>query len=104
MFHVFQQRNLHNCPPGPKYRCLVRWEGFDATHDSWILRKHVTLEAITAYEQILTNEAALGRTADKVKLATFIGKLGPFSALAQRARQQVHQQLSRLQRLTSCRT
>ena len=23
----------HNGPSGPKCRCLVRWEGFDATHD-----------------------------------------------------------------------
>jgi len=81
----------HNGPSGPKCRCLVRWEGFDATHDSWILRKHVTLEAITAYEQILTDMAAdSGTTADKVKLATFIGKQGQFSALAERARLQAH--------------
>ncbi len=66
-------------------------EGFDVTHDSWILRKHVTLEAITAYEQILTGMAAAsGTTADKVKLATFIGKQGQFSALAERARLQAH--------------
>jgi hypothetical protein len=81
----------HNGPSGPKCRCLVRWEGFDATHDSWILRKHVTLEAITAYEQILTDMAAAsGTTADKVKLATFVGKQGQFSALAERARLQAH--------------
>jgi hypothetical protein len=81
----------HNGPSGPKCRCLVRWEGFDATHDSWILRKHVTLEAITAYEQILTDMAAAsGTTADKVKLDTFIGKQGQFSALAERARIQAH--------------
>ena len=74
----------HNGPSGPKCRCLVRWEGFDATHDSWILRKNVTLEAITAYEQILTDETALGTPVDKEKLDTFIGKQGQFSALAQR--------------------
>jgi hypothetical protein len=45
----------HNGPSGPKCRCLVRLEGFDATHDNWILRKHVTLEVITTYEQILTD-------------------------------------------------
>ncbi len=84
---------------------MVRWEGFDAaTHDSWILRKHVNLEAIIAYEQLLTDEAALetstkpGKKPAKDKLDTFIGKQGQFSALAQRARQQVQQQRSRLRR------
>jgi hypothetical protein len=56
---------------------------FDVTHDRWILWKHVHLETITVYEQILTNGTVLGRTADKVKLVNFIGKQGPFSALAQ---------------------
>ena len=91
------QQYLHNGPSGPKCRCLVRWEGFDAAHDSWILRKHVTLESITAHEQILTDETDLGKTTDKVKIATLIGKQGQFSALLQRARQQVQQQHSILQ-------
>ena len=92
------QRYLDNGPSHPKCRCLVRWEGFDDTHDTRILWKHVTLESITVYEQILTNEDALGRTVDKVKLANVVGKQGPFSALTQNARQQVQQQLNRLQR------
>ena len=87
----------HNGPSGPKCRCLVRWEGFDATHDTWILRKNVTLEAITAYEQILTDAAVSGTPSDKEKLDTFIGKQGQFSALAQRTRQRA-QQLHRAQR------
>ena len=39
----------------------------------------------------LTNETVLGRPTVNVKLATFIGEQGPFSALAQCARQQVQQ-------------
>lgn len=81
----------HNGPSGPKCRCLVRWEGFDTTHDSWILRKHITLEVIIAYEQILTDMTAdLGTKFDKDKLDTFIGKQGQFSALAERVRLQAH--------------
>jgi hypothetical protein len=94
----------HNGPSGPKCRCLVHWEGFDATHDVWILRKHVALEAITTYEQILTDMAAAsGTTADKVKLDTFIGKQGQFSALAERARLQGHN-IQRSQRVVALET
>ena len=82
----------HNGPSGPKCRCLVRWEGFDVTHDSWILRKHVTLETIIVYEQFLTDEADLekpkpGKEPVKDKLDSFIGLQGQFSVIAQRDRQ-----------------
>ena len=94
----------HNGPSGPKCRCLVCWEGFDAIHDRWILRKHVTLEVIIAYEQLLTDEGTLetstkpGKKPAKDKLDTFIGKQGQFSVLTQWGRQQMQQQRSRIRR------
>ena len=78
-------------------RCLVRWEGFDATHDSWILRENVTLEAIIAYEEHLTDMASLGGKSEQDKLDSFVGFQGQFSALAPRTRQR-DQQLHRAQR------
>lgn len=57
---------------GPKCRCLIPWEGFDVTHDSWILRKHITLEAITGYEEFLTDMVSLGGKSQQDKLDTFI--------------------------------
>ncbi len=34
--------------------CLVRWEDFDVSHDSWVQRKFLTPLAFQAYDRFLT--------------------------------------------------
>jgi hypothetical protein len=46
----------HRGKPGPAQQCLVRWEGFDASHDSWVPRRDITPKALIAYEEFLRLE------------------------------------------------
>jgi hypothetical protein len=82
----------------PTQQCLVRWEGFDASHDSWVPRCDITPKALIAYEEFLhqrqkprywnrqrvsnghvyTDEAG---KAFQQKLTSFIGKNGEYSVL-----------------------
>ena len=66
--------------PGPRQECLVRWEGFDATHDSWVPRNHITPAALIAYEDLLKESAT--NCAGRRALAQFIGKDGQYSPSA----------------------
>jgi hypothetical protein len=44
----------HRDRAGPLCECLVRWEDFDVSHDSWVQRKFLTPLAPQAYERFLT--------------------------------------------------
>ena len=43
----------HRGRAGPLCECLVRWKDFDASHDSWVLRKFLAPLALQAYERFL---------------------------------------------------
>jgi hypothetical protein len=43
----------HRGTAGPTQQCLVRWEGFDASHDSWVPRRDITPKDLIAYEEFL---------------------------------------------------
>lgn len=70
----------HRGKPGPKQQCLVRWEGFDASHDSWIPRNAITDKALVAYETFL-REMADYRAAHKQSLESFVGPNQEFSVI-----------------------
>jgi hypothetical protein len=78
----------HHGRPGPAQQCLVRWEGFDASHDSWVPRRDITSKALVAYEEFL-HQRQVHRSgySDKVvkafqqKLTSFIGTNGEYSVL-----------------------
>jgi hypothetical protein len=73
----------------------VRWEGFDASHDSWVPRRDITPKALDAYEKFLRSEpprrnkshnsgtgiSAVQREGFKKKLETFIGVNGQYSVI-----------------------
>ena len=65
---------------GPRQQCLVRWKGFDATHDSWVPRCHITPAALIACEEFL-KETATNR-AGRLALAHFVGNDGQYSPSA----------------------
>jgi hypothetical protein len=65
---------------GPRQQCLVRWEGFDATHDSWVPRCHITPAALIAYEKFLNEDAT--NSVRQMALRKFIGNDGRFSPSA----------------------
>ena len=88
----------HRGRPGPAQQCLVRWEGFDASHDSWVPRRDITPKALVAYEEFLhhrpvdrhwnRHRKSDGRVySDKVgqafqqKLTSFIGTAGEYSVI-----------------------
>jgi hypothetical protein len=81
----------HRGIPGPAQRCLVRWEGFDASHDSWVPRRDITPKALMAHEEFLRLEqprfrngrvyTAKEREAFQKKLTSFIGENGKYSVL-----------------------
>jgi len=88
----------HRGRAGPAQQCLVRWEGFDVSHDSWVPRRDITPKALVAYEEFLhqrqvhrhwnRHRVSDGRVySDKAgkalqqKLTSFIGKNGEYSVL-----------------------
>ena len=90
----------HRGTAGPTQQCLVRWEGFDASHDSWVSRRDVTPKALIAYEEFLRSFDGLKsslpynhaghskegytqtqRTTFKKRLTSFIGENGIHSVL-----------------------
>ena len=71
-----------------KQKCLVRWRGYDASHDQWLQRSQITPNALIAYENFLRVQAGVsGRQLDNVpadatrQLETFVGKDGRCSAI-----------------------
>jgi hypothetical protein len=78
----------HRGRPGPTQQCLVRWEGFDASHDSWVPRRDITPKALIAYEEFLRHfdldhrsDHAKWHKAFHEKLTSFIGENGKYSVL-----------------------
>ena len=71
----------HRGPPGPRQDCLVRWEGFDASHDSWVRRDSITPAALISYEEFLVECAKDNKQKSKEYLRTFIGNSGEFSEI-----------------------
>jgi hypothetical protein len=66
----------------------VRWEGFDASHDSWVPRRDITPKALIAYEEFLRQihlhhdrDNAKAHEALRKKLTSFIGESGQYSVL-----------------------
>jgi hypothetical protein len=52
----------------PMCECLVRWKGFDVSHDSWVKRKFLTPLALQAYEQFLTEHVRFCEERETSKL------------------------------------
>jgi transposase InsO family protein len=79
----------HRGRPCPTQQCLVRWEGFDASHDSWVPRCDITPKALIAYEFFLRHidlhthkrYNAKSYKAFHEKLTSFIGENGQYSVL-----------------------
>ena len=81
----------HRGRPGPAQQCLVRWEGFDASHDSWVPRRDITPKALVAYEEFLRliyrrhgngrEYTAQAYATFRQKLISFIGDNGDYSVL-----------------------
>ncbi len=79
----------HRGNPSPTQQCLVRWEGFDASHDSWVPRCDITPKALMAYEEFLRQKVPRNGRVDtgkahpafQRKLTSFIGKTGEYSVL-----------------------
>jgi hypothetical protein len=78
----------HRGKAGPAQQCLVRWEGFDASHDSWVPRRDITPKALIAYEEFLRcihlhngRDNAKAHEALRKKLTSFIGESGQYSVL-----------------------
>ena len=70
----------HRGKAGPRQQCLVRWEGFDASHDSWIRRDAITPKALIAYEKFL-RAAADDSPAYQPILDSFITIGGKYSEI-----------------------
>ena len=67
--------------------CLVRWKGYDASHDQWLPRREITNKALVAYEHFLRDQAGIGQrrfqatTADMLKWQSFVGRQEQFSVI-----------------------
>jgi hypothetical protein len=72
----------------------VRWEGFDASHDSWVSRRDITPKALSSYEKFFrlgTPQADRPRSgrgysaaqqgAFRKKLESFVGVNGQYSVI-----------------------
>jgi hypothetical protein len=70
----------HRGKPGHRQQCLVRWEGFDASRNSWIPRDAITDKALIAYDKFF-REAADYQDAYKPILDSFTGANNEFSVL-----------------------
>jgi hypothetical protein len=78
----------HRGRAGLTQQCLVRWEGFDASHDSWVPRRDITPKALIAYEEFLRHfdldhqrDHAKWHKAFQEKPTSFIGENGQYSVL-----------------------
>jgi hypothetical protein len=81
----------HRGSPSPTQQCLVRWEGFDASHDSWVPRCDITPKALMEYEEFLRRGPRARERVPQVgrrtleafqnKLTSFIGRNGRYSVL-----------------------
>ena len=75
----------HRGSPSPTQQCLVRWEGFDASHDSWVPRRDITPKALVAYEEFLREAEPRQMPHDghvsRKRLSSFIGEHGEHSVI-----------------------
>ena len=78
----------HRGKAGPAQQCLVRWEGFDASHDSWVPRRDITPKALIDYEEFLRqthlhhdHDNAKAHEQLRKKLTSFIGDDEQYSVL-----------------------
>ena len=75
----------HRGKAGPAQQCLVRWEGFDASHDSWVPRRDITPKALVAYEEFLREAEPRQKPHDghvsRKRLSSFIGEHGEHSVI-----------------------
>jgi transposase InsO family protein len=75
----------HRGRAGPAQQCLVRWEGFDASHDSWVPRRDITPKALVAYEEFLreTEPRQMPQNGhiSRKHLTSFIGEHGEHSVI-----------------------
>jgi hypothetical protein len=75
----------HRGSPSPTQQCLVRWEGFDASHDSWVPRRDITPKALVAYEEFLRESEPRQVPHDghvsRKSLTSFIGEHGEHSVI-----------------------
>ena len=72
-------------------KCLVRMEGFDVSHDSWVLRRDITTKPLVAYEDFFGSQqprrnhpdiySVLQKEAFQKKLDSFIGENGKHSVV-----------------------
>ena len=76
----------HRGKAGPKQSCLVRFKGYDDSHDKWLPRKQINEAALIAYEQFLRDDAAAGGAAAHEHLRSFVGEHEVFSVIRQAAR------------------
>ena len=80
-WHRIADIQNHRGSPGPRQECLVRWDGFDASHDSWVRRAQITSAALISYEEFLRDYAKLDKQQGPMHLRTFIGNSGEFSEI-----------------------
>ena len=59
----------------------MRWEGFDASHDSWVRRDQITAAALISYEEFLMDYAERDKKIGSEHLRRFIGTSGEFSEI-----------------------
>jgi hypothetical protein len=84
----------HRGRPGPSQQFLVRWDGFDSSHDSWVARKDITPKALEAYELFLRGLVTAASTPKErarrhKELSLFLGKNEQYSAFREQ-RQAAH--------------
>jgi transposase InsO family protein len=69
---------------GPNQQFLVRWEGFDCSHDSWVPRRDITPKALKGYEAFLREEVKNAGPKEKAlrqrELNKFLGTNDNYSA------------------------
>jgi len=76
----------HRGLAGPHQSCLVRYKGFDDSHDQWLPRRQINEAALIAYEKFLREDAASGGAAEQKHLQSFVGEREVFSVIRQVAR------------------
>ena len=77
----------HRGQAGPKQSCLVRFKGFDDSHDQWLPRTQINDAALIAYEQFLRDDVFSSKCdATMEHFRSFVGAREEFSVIRQVAR------------------
>ena len=77
----------HRGQAGPKQSCLVRFKGFDDSHDQWLPRAQINDAALIAYEQFLRDDVFSSKCdATMEHFRSFVGEREEFSVIRQVAR------------------